>query len=324
VFVSYRLLRFLILAIGIGALGGFGWRFYDFIQHRAELLGRYDLRKLRDSVELGEGSGVAVVRRPFSDFALLSSLNVTGLLPPPEADSGYVAPPPPPLVGPADIRLVYLSLGTPPFAYLVPAGSPVQAVSAGQPQIAGSLYTVGDRFRLPNKAGVELELLAIRDEEVEIGIIGKEDGAFTLRREVADADLSQIEAGEGQVAVAIQFPARTTAVGVDLYDVGTDDLAELEEMSEDQLMASVRTQPKYGEDGRVLGQRVTSINESSPLRRFGLRENDVVLDVNGVSAGDRAELVRRLRALGPTEELTVRVERLGSVRTYTYRIPTRR
>ena len=70
--------------------------------------------------------------------------------------------------------------------------------------------------------------------------------------------------------------------------------------------------------------RVTSLGADSPLQRFGLRENDVVLDINGVPAGDRAALVRRLRAMGDVGEVTVRLERLGSERTYTYRIPSRR
>ncbi|RMH02038.1 MAG: PDZ domain-containing protein [Planctomycetota bacterium] len=319
--MSFRLLRTLIVLVGLAALGGFGWRFYDFVQHRAELLGRFDLAGFRASIPVDSAEGQRIHLKPFEEYRLLAALNVTGILPVETGPGNEPPPPPPPLVGPGDLRLVFLSLGQVPMAYLSPTDPGPAPAQPGAAPVQGGLYTVGDRFELPAKKGVELELVAIRDDEVEIGIVGQEDGNFLLRREVATADLDRIRADADTAVVRRQFPARTTAVGGNTYEVGTDDLAELQQMSEDQLLASVSTKPKYGADGKPIGQRVTRLKEDSPFRRFGLRENDVVLDVNGIPAGDRAALLRRLKAMKGVEEVTVRVERLGSVRTYTYRIP---
>ncbi|MBC8327586.1 MAG: hypothetical protein H8E31_02455, partial [Planctomycetes bacterium] len=294
--MSYRLLRFLIVLIGLSALGGFGWRFYDFLQRRAELLGPFPLAVFKESIPVESDQDNRIHLKEFPEYALLRTLNVTGILPPPEPGSGGPVVVAPPLVGPNDLRLVFLSLGALPQVYLTPAVPQPANQTTGR--VSGGLYTVGDRFSLPTKEGVELEILAIRADEVEIGIVGKEDGAFVLRREVATASISQIQAGAGASVVPHQFPARTTAVGGDLYEVGTDDLAELEAMSEDQLLQSVRTQPKYGDDGTAVGQRVTSLGADSPLQRFGLRENDVVLDINGVPAGDRPAPGPRVRPPG--------------------------
>ncbi len=321
--MSYRLLRFVIVVIGLAALGGFGWRFYDFLQNRAQLLGPFPLQPFLDSIEVESGGGKRVHLKPFEQYAQLRTLNVTGLVPADVGNGVDPPPPPPPVVGPNDLRLVFLSLGEVPQVYLTPAQLP-PAGSTSPQVIAGGLYVVGDRFGLPSKPGVELEVLAIRADEVEIGIVGKDDGAFVLKRETATADLSQIEAGEGVEAVARQFPTETTAIGGNIYEVGTEDMSALQAMSEEQLLTSVRTAPKYGPDGKVVGQRVTGLSSNSPLKNFGLRESDVVLDVNGVPASDRAALVKRLRAMGDVDEVSVRLERLGSIRTYTYRIPPRR
>lgn len=322
--MSYRLLRFLVALAGCGALAGFGWRFYEFIRHKKEFLAPFDLATFVDAIPIEGSSRQASHLRPYEDYQLLHVLNVTGILPPEDPIEGPKAPPPP-IVGPQDLRLVFLSLGIVPKAYLTPALAPAQpsTTTGGLMVIAGGLYGVGERFDLPTKPGVQLEVLAIRPDEVEIGIVGKDDSAFVLRRGEAVGDLTQIQAG-GAVVVRRPFPSRTVPIGGDLYDVGTEDLRELAEMSEDQILASIVTQPKRDQDNNVVGQRVTRLQEDSPLARFGLRQDDVVLDVNGIPASDRAVLLRRLREMGDVDEISVRLERLGAERTYTYRVPPRR
>jgi len=105
------------------------------------------------------------------------------------------------------------------------------------------------------------------------------------------------------------------------YAVGKKDVEVLESMSQEEILSSlphrVQRDPLSNE---VIGLRIKSVPANSVFERLGLRADDIVLDVNGEPATNRDQLFESVKNLD-TNLITVRIERLGGVRTLSYRLP---
>jgi S1-C subfamily serine protease len=62
------------------------------------------------------------------------------------------------------------------------------------------------------------------------------------------------------------------------------------------------------EDGKE-GVRVTDVLSGSPAERAGLKENDVVLRLNGADVGSSSELIEKIRARSSGDKLKLEVLR---------------
>lgn len=323
--MSYKLLRFLLTLVGIASLAGFGWSFYDFIIHKAEYnqpLTSEGLKSLNKQVKppkVGQASGH--LSNWSGNYDQIYKLNVIGYVPEPEVPDGPVEPvKPKPRFGPDDVTLssILFSETGLSAAYLIPAGAEPQGALP-----TGDYYLVGDSFEVPNKAGVKLQVKAIRETEVDLATTEDED-AFTLAMLISEVDPSSVimdGSVEGTIGAKRVFPKETEMIAIDDYVVGTDDVAKYRDMPEDQIFSEVRVQQARDAQLEVRGLRITSIKSGSLFERVGLQADDVVLSVNGYPAKDRADLLSHLRNAEPQDVVQVSIERRGGKRMLTYRMP---
>ena len=326
--MSYRLLRFLLVIVGLAALGGFGYTFYDFLKKGQTV---YMKGTNLQAMEAGfEGRPSTDLRhlKEYSAYEPLHKLNYTGELPPPPPGERAEAPPPPPVVSADDLELAYIQYveGSKELtgAFIAPRNP------SGQPgdTPVGDLYREEDRFGLPSKPGVELEVVAIQPNEVELAIVGQEDGGFTLVAgvfEVSEGGYTVREGGtDDGSGVRYVAPDKTVMAEPGLYHVGESDFDAISRMPEDEILAAVQTRPRRDPaTGEITGLYLTRLKEDSVFTRQGFKEDDVLLDVNGFPVTDRAELLDYLRKQEGVTSFEVRFERAGGVRSHTYRLPPR-
>lgn len=331
--VSYKILRFLLVLLGLAALGDFGRTFYDFWTHRDVYQAPTDLQALTATFRRADKGTEVGHLRPYADYAVISQLNITGKVEvePAAGQGGPVAPPP--LVGPEDVEVPYIQFQPESpestFAFLRPAHW--QPPQGSEFKIVGDLYQEGDVLTLPSKPGVELEVVEIRLDAVVLRIRGKEGSEFTIRPRDFEVETRAVRtAGDGapeEGPLVSQAPARTRTRDGRVYEVGTDDLASMESMSEEQVLAAVRTEvARDPATGEVRGLKLSRIRPDSVFARQGLQQDDIVLSVNGHPARSRKELMDFLRQQGEqgVTTFTLRVDRRGHVRDLIYRLPRRR
>lgn len=312
----------LLSLVGISALGGFGWTFYDFIQHKAEYntpLTSEDVRKWRDEIPPAPTSFKHHLPDWDESFPNVHELNVTGYVEP-EVEVTGPGPdvPKPPRFSDSDITVaMIIASSTNPGAYLIPAGSQPEG---GLPP--GNFYSVGEKVRIPAKQNAEVKVTAIRSSEVDFSTLDDVD-TFTAKLVNEDLDASNVMFNSAPEGATEGFvgAATTRMVASDEYELGSDDLKELGAMKDDEILSAVRVQPARDALQNVRGLRITELQSGTLFDRVGLKKDDVVLAVNGIPATDRADLLSKLRNSEPSSTVTVDLERRGGARTLTYRVP---
>jgi hypothetical protein len=320
--VSYKLLRLLLSLVGVSALGGFGWTFYDFIQHKAEYntpLTSEDVRRWRDDIPPAPTSFKHHLPDWDKSFANVHLLNVWGYVKPVEVVVGPgVETPKPPRFSDSDITVaMIIASETNPGAYLIPAGAQPEG---GLPP--GNFYSIGEKVRIPAKQNAEVKVTAIRDSEVDFSTLDGVD-TFTAKLVNEDVDSSNVMFNSAPDGAKQGFvgAATTRMVASDEYELGSDDLKELGAMKDDEILSAIRVQPARDALQQVRGLRITEIQSGTLFDRVGLKKDDVVLAVNGIPATDRADLLSKLRNSEPSSTISVDLERRGGARTLTYRVP---
>ncbi len=324
--VNEKLIRLLLVAVGLSALGAFGLEVKRFLTDRASFFPVVDLRGIEESA--------GVVARndrghllPYEDYRVVQDLNVTGYVPPPEA--GELPPTPvATALSPNDLQVVYVQ-------YVAP-DSPANAAWIQSPgeqatpeSVPGDLYRVGDVVPVPNRAGLEVRVAAIRPGTVVVAWGSDEDGGeLELSVPVDPTSPEEILGGEGAALVAAESRPRS-APPVTVQDergdfvVGTRDAEYFESLSEEELVTSVPVRPARDPlSNEVRGLRIQSVPPGTPFERLGLRPGDVVLSVGGTPARSRDQLLQAMRDF-QGDVIEVQVERLGAVRTLRYRLPRR-
>lgn len=323
-YVNEKLLRFVLVLIGLGTLGGFGWKMFGFVQNKDTIVSKLSMARLEGTFGADGASsrkGGHLFR--YEKYKVLQDLNITG----------YVAPPP--VVEDEEIEKLKPRISTEDV--LVPwIQAPTAAWIQGRTErasdehIPGDLITVGSKFELGDKEGLELKLIAVRSGEIEIEVVegGKtfivQSGAYDVdqgRVFVADsAQPSTDPTGDGGV-IAYVAPEETMQVDPETYAIGTNDVRELEKMSQEEILSSVPVRVARDPlSNKVRGLRIRSVPENSVFSRMGIKADDIVLEVNGQPAVDRDQLFRSMRELD-ADKVVVKVERLGGVRTLTFRLP---
>jgi hypothetical protein len=320
--VSYKLFRLVLSVVGIAALGGFGWTFYDFIQHKGEYntpLTSEDVRRWRDEIPPAPTSFKQHLPDWKAAFGNVHELAVYGPLPEVVSDGSTAPPPPPPpRFAETDVTVaMIIASAVNPGAYLIPAGA---KTDGGLPP--GDFYSVGDKIRIPAKQNAELQVTSIGDQEVGFATL---DGEFEFTVQLAsdEVDASGVlfnSAPEGSVEDVVA-PTETRMVASDEFEIGSEDLEELQAMNDDEIYSAVRTQPARDALQNVRGLRITEIRDGTLFDRVGLKKDDIVLSVNGIPAKDRADLLTKLRDSEASSTVTVDIERRGGRRTLTYRVP---
>jgi len=326
-FVNEKLLRFLLVTVGIIALGAFGWKLYDFFQHQDTVLKRLDLERLEKTFGSLNGSGTGSHLQTYANYAVLQDLNITGYVKPPPVVDTTQATGPKPRISAEDLEVPMIQF--PNAAWIQARGA-----RASEDKIPGDFRVVGDRFEIEGKEGLELELVEVRLGEVDIKL--RDSGEIiTVRGEEYEVDAEQYLVGGAGVSgtgttaesggplAPVMAPEISRMTDPGTFAVGTSDIKDLEQMSQEEVLAAVPVRPARDPlSNEVRGLRIKSIQSGSVFERLGLHSDDIVLEVNGLAAVDRDQLFQELRSLG-SDTLVVKVERLGGVRTLTYRLPRR-
>lgn len=319
-FVNEKLIRFVLVALGVGALLLFAARMVDFVRNRdryQNTLSSAELTEMRRDFRATESeatSGSHLLE--YSAYQVIQDLNIYGYVPP-VVDPELPVVTEKPGIKATDMEVPFIQF--PNAAWIQPAGAQSDSSSEILP---GDLYVVGDEFELESKRGSKLRLDRVELDKVVLTNLESEKEIIVR---VTDMPINMKEllgmGGEADVAVAQRAaPERTEVDQTGVYNVGTKDLDDLGELSEEELLASVAVDLDRDElTNEPRGLTLRRINNPI-LTRMGLEKGDVVLAVNGEPTLSRDELAKRMREF-EGESITVRIERLGGVRELKYRLP---
>ncbi|MBT4465850.1 MAG: hypothetical protein HOD03_04110, partial [Planctomycetes bacterium] len=81
--VNEKLLRLLLSAVGLLALGGFGLQIKDFMVNRDVLMRPVDITRIENTFGRLDSSQLGGHLLAFENYKVLQTLNVTGYVPPP-------------------------------------------------------------------------------------------------------------------------------------------------------------------------------------------------------------------------------------------------
>ncbi len=321
--MNEKLIRLLLVAVGIMALGAFGWKLYGFFQDQDTLLKRLDVERLEGTFGSLDQARTGSHLQTYDNYAVLQDLNITGYVEPPPEVTTPVDTGPKPRISERDIEV-------PMIQYPNAAWIQARGARASEDKIPGDFRVVGDTFEIEGKEGLKLKLMEVRLGEVVIKVEDTGD-ELTIRGEEYEVDAGEYLVGGAEVpteggdvpVVPQSAPVTTRLTETGDYAVGTGDIAAIEKMSQEEILAAVPVRPARDPlSNEVRGLRIKSIQPGSVFERLGLRGDDIVLEVNGMPAVDRDQLFRELQGL-QADTLTVKVERLGGVRTLSYRLPRR-
>ncbi|MGB0952448.1 MAG: PDZ domain-containing protein [Planctomycetota bacterium] len=326
--MNEKLLRLVLVLVGLATLGGFGWKMFGFVQNQDTIVAKHSIAKLEATFGKIESSRVGGHLLHYDNYKVIQNLNVTGYVPPPP-------PPPTPVDDKPKPRIAEGDVEVPMIQY--PSGAWIQGKGerATPQHIPGDFIGLNQKFELNTKKGLDLKLVAVRKDEVEIKVLDTGD-VLVLTAETYKVDQSRAfvataasnssgaNSGGGTDAggpLDIPTPQFTEQVQPGMFAVGSDDVSRLEKMSQEEILASVPVRVARDPlSNEVRGLRIRSVPENSVFSRLGLQADDIVLEVNGEAATDRDQLFQSMRQLD-TDTLMVRVERLGGVRTLTFRLP---
>lgn len=325
-YVNEKLLRLVLVLVGLATLGGFGWKMYDFVQNKETIIGKVSIAKIESEFGKIESSRVGGHLLPFDNYQVIQDLNITGYVPPPPPPPKPVDDKPKPKVSERDIEVPLIQY--PNAAWIQGRGE-----RASDDHIPGDFIGLNRKFELETKKGVDLRLIAVRKGEVDIEIVESGD-VLTIQAETYKVDQGSAvysdrpgERREGGATggsggpLHVPTPEETKQVEPGMFAVGSDDARQIERMSQEEILASVPVRAERDPlTNEVRGLRIRSVPENSVFSRLGIQADDIVLEVNGEPATDRDQLFQSLRQ-SDTDTMVVRVERLGGVRTLTFRLP---
>jgi type II secretory pathway component PulC len=207
-----------------------------------------------------------------------------------------------------------------------PSGAWIQGVGevVSGDEFPGDFYAVGEKFELSTKPGVKLRLMAVESGAVKIDLV-EGDASVTVPVSTYEVDSSQIivRGPDGKLVNGsdVVVPERTRMTEPDHYSVGSADASEIEQMSQEQVLAAVPVRTERDPfTNEVKGLRIRSVQPNSVFARMGVQADDIVLEVNGVTATDRQQLFTSLQNM-PGGNVEVKIERMGGIRTLFFTLP---
>jgi hypothetical protein len=315
--VNEKLLRLLLSSVGLLALGGFGLQIKDFMVNRDVLMRPVDITRIENTFGRLDSSQLGGHLLAFENYKVLQTLNVTGYVPPPPEVEIEDQPQVNQIIAADDFVVPFIQY---------PSGAWIQGVGevVTGDEFPGDFYAVGDKFELATKPGVRLRLAAVESGAVNINLV-EGDASVTVPVSTYEVDSSQIIVrgpnGELVDGREIVVPQRTRMTEPDHYAVGSADASELEQMSQEQVLAAVPVRTERDPfTNEVKGLRIRSVQPNSVFARMGVQADDIVLEVNGVTAADRQQLFTSLQSMSGGN-VEVKIERMGGIRTLFFTVP---
>lgn len=120
-------------------------------------------------------------------------------------------------------------------------------------------------------------------------------------------------------------PNRTVASGRNQYDLGTEDVKEIETRWQEIMGNEVRTaQHRDPKTGRYDGIEIQSVQPGSIAERHGAQAGDVVKSINGTAVNSTNEAIQFVKTNKDVySKWEVVIENRGKTRTMTYYSPNR-
>lgn len=316
----------MFVIIGVAALAGFGLAFSDYFKKKDQILGGFDYRAWAKTFERTEINQVEGHLGSYDDYEILHELNITGKIVE-VATTNRPVEPPKPKVGPQDLILLFTQFHPESlqssYAYLQEPGDQVENEEA-----PGDLYQEGDTVILRKKQNMKLDVVAIRQQEIDIQIKNNPESKFTLRTQEFEVDptiIGDVATNADGAAIPVKLaPRETRQVGFNQWEIGTEDLDAMEKLSEEEILSQVQVRKARDAAGEVEGLMISRISEDSVFARQGLRKDDIVTNVNGFAVRDRKELLDWFRGQKSLTTVEVEVKRRGGLRTIKYAVPARR
>ncbi len=173
-----------------------------------------------------------------------------------------------------------------------------------------------------------LSLATVEDTERSLHEVMKQGQRFEGRPKVQVASIERArilidnDGVREQLALAHEVPPEAAAVSPEerehrrdvarrlraLTDAGKNYRDVLGEGERGGLLAEGDVSPVY-EDGEMVGVQFDGIREGGVYDRIGLRNGDVVTEINGVSLGDPAAAAKVIAELVASPKLSIAVER---------------
>ena len=155
------------------------------------------------------------------------------------------------------------------------------------------------RYKVGDLIGNEIEVLEILVDKV---IIARGESLVTLFLSSGNEQTTPLrQAGAGDV--------RTSSADSPVIRARSDVLTDL-----------VSPQPVY-EDGRFIGFRLKPLQRSYPFSEFGLRPEDVVVEVNGVGMRNPLVGLRMLRQVKAGDYVSLTVRRNRQILSLSFDVP---
>jgi hypothetical protein len=315
--VNEKLLRLLLSSVGLLALGGFGLQIKDFMVNRDVLMRPVDITRIENTFGRLDSSQLGGHLLAFENYKVLQTLNVTGYVPPPPEVEIEDQPQVSQIIAADDFVVPFIQY---------PSGAWIQGfgeVVSGD-EFPGDFYAVGDKFELATKPGVLLRLAAVESGAVNVELV-EGDASVTVPVSTYEVDSSQIivRGPDGELVNGsdVVVPQRTRMTEANHYSVGSADVSELEQMSQEQVLAAVPVRTERDPfTNEIKGLRIRSVQPNSVFARMGVQADDIVLEVNGVTASDRQQLFTSLQNM-PGGNVEVKIERMGGIRTLFFTLP---
>lgn len=119
-------------------------------------------------------------------------------------------------------------------------------------------------------------------------------------------------------------PGKTTKLGADTFQLGSDDLKYLEENYQEELTRNVRTtRHQDPRTGKYDGIEITSVTPGSAASAHGAQEGDVIKSINGQPVSSVQEAIHFVKT--HSNQYTtweVVIESKGRLKTVTYHSPS--
>jgi len=177
-----------------------------------------------------------------------------------------------------------------------------------------NLYRVGDVVQSANVKVILREKVVLNvDGKDEVLEIEKVTGRVSAQRPFAVAPQGirgQPTSGKSPKVVPKSGVRNVT---LDRGQLG----AALENVND--LLTQVRIRPHF-KNGKIDGLSVTGIKPNAIFRKMGLRNGDVITDINGESIGNVNDAIEMFQQLGDTDGVQIRIKRRGREQTFKYTV----
>lgn len=174
-----------------------------------------------------------------------------------------------------------------------------------------NLYRVGDVIQ-------QAELKAILREKVVLAVNGKDEILSMEKLQSASAGNRPIrQTSSDERPIQSESPATTVraqrvALSRSMIENAMQDVSK--------LMTEITITPNIAEDGQQSGLALRNIKPNSIFRRMGLRNDDVLVGVNGEKIESVDDALGFYENLKTASEVQVQILRRGQERTIDYRI----